>query len=138
MVTQAFLDDKTMLNRMFQKFGANEFDFIRKSGFVFGFIFGCFQMGIWIVYPKVWILPACGLIVGYLTNVVALKCIFLPVEPMNINCGTCICVCHGLFMRRQQEVSAQYGQMIVEEVLSAERILEVLLGGPSSDKLYEI
>jgi len=49
-------------------------------------------------YRAMWVLPVTGFLVGYLTNWIALKMIFQPVEPVSLlGCYTC----HGLFLKRQ-------------------------------------
>ena len=40
-------------------------------------------MLVWYFYPKFWILPLFGLLVGYATNWLALKLIFNPIEPIS-------------------------------------------------------
>lgn len=70
------------------------------SGFFFGFLLGLVQMFVWLLYDKPWTLPAGGAIVGYITNWVALKLIFEPVDPVKIGPF----VLQGLFLKRQNEV----------------------------------
>ena len=50
MAIEALTSDKELLNQMFLQCGAQEFDFIRASGFWFGLILGLIQMGIFVVY----------------------------------------------------------------------------------------
>lgn len=57
-------------------------------------------MFIWLVYDKPWILPAGGAVVGYLTNWLAIKLIFEPVDPVKFGPF----VLQGLFLKRQNEV----------------------------------
>lgn len=57
-------------------------------------------MFIWLVYDKPWILPAGGALVGYLTNWLAIKLIFEPVDPVKFGPF----VLQGLFLKRQNEV----------------------------------
>ena len=49
---------------------------------------------------QAWTLAAGGAIVGYLTNLIALKLIFEPVEPTRVGPFTL----QGMFLRRQHEV----------------------------------
>lgn len=57
-------------------------------------------MFVWLLYDKPWTLPAGGAVVGYITNWVALKLIFEPVDPVKIGPF----VLQGLFLKRQNEV----------------------------------
>jgi uncharacterized membrane protein YheB (UPF0754 family) len=103
-----------------------EFDFIRRSGFYFGFLFGLVQMSIWFLYDGNWILPVFGFIVGWLTNYVALKIIFRPLNPYKC--------CHfftiqGIFIKRQVTVSEVFARVICEEILDTKTIWDSILNG---------
>lgn len=60
----------------------NELDFLVNSGLGFGFLLGIGQMIQHMLFPKNWMLPIGGAIVGFLTNWIALKFIFFPVNPV--------------------------------------------------------
>lgn len=134
-VVDVMVDDRTILNDTFLLCGAEEFEFIKVSGFYLGFFFGLFQMLVWMFVKSWWILPLCGVLVGYFTNVVALKVIFLPIEPRTICRGVTV---QGLFLQRQHEVSALYGKQVAERVLSAPVLLNALVTGPKSDKMFTL
>lgn len=57
-------------------------------------------MFVWLLYDKPWTLPAGGAVVGYITNWLAIKLIFEPVDPVRIGPF----VLQGLFLKRQDEV----------------------------------
>jgi len=135
-VVDVMVGDRQILNDTFLLCGAEEFEFIRVSGFYLGFFFGIFQMIVWVFVKEWWILPLCGVFVGYLTNVVALKVIFSPIEPRKM-CGGLITV-QGLFLQRQPEVSALYAKQCGERILAAEVLMRALVGGPSSGKMFEL
>ncbi|MBF0351992.1 MAG: DUF445 family protein [SAR324 cluster bacterium] len=134
MIIDSLVRDRSLLNKVFQDVGHKEFKFIERSGLYFGFLFGCIQMVIWIYYKGQWQLPVCGFIVGYATNWLALKMIFEPVNPIKIGPWTI----QGLFIKRQQEVASDYGALIASEILNPENIIEGILKGPSSDKLFKL
>ena len=73
----------------------------KNSGFFFGFLLGVVQMFVWLLYDKPWTLPAGGAVVGYITNWLAIKLIFEPVDPVKMGPF----VLQGLFLKRQDEVS---------------------------------
>ena len=132
MVITNLTKDKSLLNRIFQEVGAAEFKFIGRSGLYFGGIFGTFQMIAWIFYKGSWLLPVFGLAVGYATNWIALQMIFNPKElmrfgPFNVQ---------GLFMKRQDEVARDYGRLVSSYVLTPANIIEGILKGPYSDKVF--
>ena len=64
MAVSACVQHKDLIVKIFQECGDKEFVFIRRSGFYFGFLFGCIQMVIWFFYDADWILPVAGFLVG--------------------------------------------------------------------------
>ena len=134
---QTLMADKKLVNEIFLRCGAKEFKFIEVSGFWFGGLFGLGQMVLSYIFPSgSWfILPSCGLVVGYLTNVLALKLIFEPLEPVNI---LGVYKFQGLFLKRQKEVAREYAKVITEKILPTEVMTEYLVRGPASDKLAVI
>lgn len=134
LVITTLIRDKDLLNRIFLETGASEFRFIIRSGLFFGFLFGLVQMGLWWFYQSWWLLPLFGLLVGYATNWVALKMIFNPKRPWRLG----PLEVQGLFFKRQREVARDYGKLVADEVLTPANILEAVLRGPSSDKLFSM
>lgn len=134
MMVEGLTRDPEMLNRVFQTCGEKEFKFIERSGLYFGFLFGLVQMLIWNYYQFWWLLPVGGLVVGYLTNFLALKLIFRPKEPVKVGPFTV----QGLFMKRQNEVSQEYAKILATELLTAEQIFEFILSTTGMDPIAEI
>jgi uncharacterized membrane protein YheB (UPF0754 family) len=126
--------DKSLLNEIFLRVGKKEFKFIEYSGAYFGFIFGLIQMAIFMVYDAPWQLPVGGLLVGYLTNDLALRMIFSPLRPINFGFFTL----QGLFIKRQTEVAREYAQIIAENIMTMPKITEAIFGGKGADKLADI
>jgi uncharacterized membrane protein YheB (UPF0754 family) len=126
--------NKELLNQMFLKCGAQEFRFIVRSGFYFGFLFGLVQMLIWYFYPLWWILPVFGILVGYFTNYLALQLIFRPLKPVKIGNFSI----QGMFIKRQQEVSVEYSRMVASKIITIENIFEYIIRGPGSTRLRKI
>jgi len=134
MVVNVFLRDPGLLNHMFIKCGYDELCFIRDMGAVMGATFGIFQVALWIYWSAGWMLPTFGLVVGMLSNWIALKMIFEPVEPKKL-CGGRI-VLQGLFLKRQPEVSVEYGRIVASNVLSARNLIPAIISGPCADNLF--
>ncbi len=126
--------DKTIPNRIFQETGKVEFRFLVNSGFYFGFLFGVVQMLVWIFYDPWWILPLFGGIVGYATNWIALFLIFSPLQPVKVGPFTF----HGLFLKRQKEISAQSGWLFASEVLTIHQIMDHLINGARGAQTQKI
>jgi uncharacterized membrane protein YheB (UPF0754 family) len=141
-VVSFMVQRKQLLVDMFIACGYQELCFIRNSGATMGGIFGFTQMIIWMFWEpdqyslekRLIVFPLIGFVVGFLTNYLALFMIFNPIEPMYI-CGMKV---QGLFLQRQKEVSAIYGNMVATNILNAENILETMIKGPNSDKFFEI
>jgi len=130
-VSSAFMADKVLLGELFQKAGRKELDFLVNSGLGFGFILGIFQMALWILLPSVWALPTGGALVGYITNWVAIKLIFDPVEPTPVGPF----IIQGLFEKRQPEVSVEFSDFLSEKVLTSQRLIGEMVNGSSKEKL---
>lgn len=134
MVIKRLTKDKGLLNDMFLQVGDEEFKFIERSGFTFGFLFGIVQMLVWYFYPKFWILPLFGLLVGYATNWLALKLIFNPIEPISFLGVTY----QGLFIKRQNEVSKEYAYMLAHDIFTFDRIFASIITGPTKDRFVNL
>lgn len=133
-VVEAIEEDKRLMSLMFLQVGKAEFKFIEVSGAYFGFLFGIPQMLLWVYYPADWTLPFAGFVVGYATNWLALKMIFLPREPKKFGPFTI----HGLFHKRQKEVSAEFSKLTAGKVLNADNITKTVTQGPSAEKIRAI
>lgn len=136
MVIDFLLANKELMNRIFLEVGDKEFTFIERSGLGFGFLFGLIQALICINYPEQawWQLPLGGLVVGYLTNVLALRMIFSPVNPVHL-LGFKI---QGLFITRQKEVSRGYAQLISDNIMTMDNVFTEMFNGAGADQLIEI
>mgnify|MGYP003627090871 FL=1 len=134
MVIDHLEKDKTLLNRIFLECGEKEFAFIVKSGLWFGFLFGLPQLLLWYFFPSPLILPICGFLVGWATNWLALNMIFRPVAPFKF-LGLKV---HGLFLKRQDEVSESFCSIITEEILTVELIVQAMLTGKEAPRTRAI
>ncbi len=134
LVVDRLVSDRALLNRLFIRCGYSELLFIRNSGAVMGFLFGLIQIVVWRFYPAPYIIVLFGLVVGVITNWLALLMIFNPIEPVNF-CGFRI---HGLFLSRQFEVSAEYSHVITRELLNARSVFASLQSGACADRLMKL
>lgn len=134
MVVTTLMRDRELINRIFLETGKQEFVFIERSGFYFGFLFGIVQMIGWTFFKAEWQLPLFGLLVGYATNVIALQLIFRPQKPYRMF-GLVI---QGLFFKRQKEVSRDYARLIADEIVTPSNIIESVLKGPYADRVFDM
>jgi uncharacterized membrane protein YheB (UPF0754 family) len=132
MSVDACVANKHLIVKIFQECGEKEFVFIRRSGFYFGFLFGLIQMTIWFFYPADWILPVAGFLVGWVTNWLALKVIFQPIEPIDIFGYTL----HGIFLKRQVEVSEIFARVICVEIMHIKAIWTAIFTGRLSKNFF--
>jgi uncharacterized membrane protein YheB (UPF0754 family) len=132
MVITNLVTDKALLNRIFQQAGRKEFQFIARSGIYFGTTIGLLQMTLWVLFHEPLIMPGFGLIVGWFTDWLALKMIFNPKEPIRI-LGV---EWQGLFLKRRKEVAAEYGALIADEIITPRKVIEAVLRGPLSDRVF--
>jgi uncharacterized membrane protein YheB (UPF0754 family) len=128
MVVSTLMTDRELLNKIFLKCGAQEFKFIEKSGAYFGFLFGLIQMVIWYYVQPWWLLPLAGLLVGFCTNWLALKLIFKPEKPWKFG----KLHVQGLFIKRQNEVSAEYASIIAGQILTSPKIFDSIFFGSNA------
>ena len=131
---EALVEDRALLGRVLMDVAGPEFKFIERSGLWFGFLFGIFQMGVWIVYPEGWVLPVAGFLVGYITNWLAMNLIYEPREPVKIGPF----VIQGVFLKRQREVATQFADVIADKVLTPEKMVEHISEGPNRQRLLDI
>ncbi|GBL04104.1 DUF445 domain-containing protein [Glaciecola sp. KUL10] len=134
LVVGKLVESPELINEIFLTAGAKEYPFIERSGFWFGLLFGIPTMLLWSYYPQWWILPLGGLLVGYLTNWLALKIIFEPKQPIKF-LGFSI---QGMFLKRQHEVSRVYADIIESKLMTSKNIMDIALHGSGSEHLLEL
>ncbi|MFC5286904.1 DUF445 domain-containing protein [Actinokineospora guangxiensis] len=133
MVVTNLVKDKALLNRIFQQAGRKEFRFIAHSGIYFGFAIGLVQMLAWAALKNPWVMPIFGGLTGWFTDWLALKMIFNPKQPTRY---LGLFEWQGLFLKRRKEVAADYGELIAKEIITPHNVIEAVLRGPLSDRLF--
>lgn len=130
MVIRKIEAEPRLANRIFLEVGNRELNFVIWSGLFLGFLLGLPTIPLFQAVDQWWVLPLSGVIVGYLTNWIAIKVIFNPITPVKIGPITL----HGLFMRRQAEVAEVYAQVIADDIITLSNIGEELIHGARSDR----
>jgi len=131
MVIRRMEANPALANRIFRAVGEQELRFIVNFGFWFGLALGVPTAILTeVLFHAWWLLPILGVLIGYVTNLLAILMIFEPVEPRRI-LGV---RWHGLFLRRQQEVADVYAGIIADDIVTVANIGEELLHGPRSDR----
>lgn len=119
-----------LANRIFLEVGEKELRFVVNAGLYYGFALGIPSIFLFMWLDQWWVLPIVGVFVGYLTNWIAIKNIFLPIVPTRVGPFTF----HGLFMRRQKEVARQYARLIATDVVNLQNIGQEFMEGRRSDR----
>ena len=91
-------------------------------------------MLLWIFFEVPWTLAAGGAVVGYLTNLIALKLIFEPIEPVKLGPF----VLQGMFLKRQVEVSEEFAECLTEKLFTSESLWHHMLTGPKSEAFAKL
>ena len=122
--------DPELANRVFLDMGQRELTFIKNFGFFFGFVLGIPVAVLTHFVTFWWLLPILGVLVGYVTNWVALWMIYEPAEPERWGPVRM----QGLFIRRQHDVAEVYAEIVADEILTVAEFGSELLTGPQSDR----
>jgi uncharacterized membrane protein YheB (UPF0754 family) len=134
MVIKRMEAEPQLANRVFLDVGKRELRLMVNFGFLFGFALGIPVAVITHFIPVWWLLPVLGVIVGWVTNLLAMQLIFEPVEPRRI-LGIKM---HGLFLRRQNEVAGVYSKIIADDIVTMQNIGHQLLYGPRADRTRQM
>jgi uncharacterized membrane protein YheB (UPF0754 family) len=69
------------------------------------------------------VLPVIGGLIGYVTNVIAIRMLFRPRRPVTIP-GTSFCF-HGLIPRRHAELARAIGDIVEKDLLPIDRLVDM-------------
>lgn len=130
MITDHLEQNPELLNRLFLEVGRRELRFIVNSGFYIGTFLGTFSIPLFLFVDEWWVLPVCGMVVGYLTNWIALQIIFRPIEPVGIGPFEL----QGLFIKRQPIAGEKYAEIVATEIVTISNVAENLMYGSKSDR----
>ena len=119
------------LSRLTHEIGHKEFHFIEWSGGVFGLIIGVAQLAVWNVMQTWWLMPIFGVVVGLVTNWLALQMIFRPHQRTRY-LGIPY---QGLFPKRQAEIARDYGRTTAAEVITPKTLIDFLLQSPRQERI---
>jgi uncharacterized membrane protein YheB (UPF0754 family) len=127
--------NKDKLVKLMRGLGDNAMAFVRRSGIYFGFGIGLVQMVVWALFRNPWIMPAFGFGVGLISDYIALNMLFRPIRPTKI---LGLFQFQGLLHAQRDTVTADYARILAEDLFTPEILLDGLLKGPGSDKLFAL
>ncbi|WP_227996821.1 hypothetical protein [Nocardia australiensis] len=135
MVIRYFQARPQLLNQLFQVLGAKELRFMQNFGFYFGAPMGAVLVGI--LHLTHWstlaVLPIGGIIIGWMVNWVGINMIFAPAYPK----WWCPWR-QGLLIKRQDEITSGYAELVSTQVVTVANIGDELLNGPRSDRTMQM
>lgn len=134
MVIRYMERDPALANRVFQEVGRRELRMIVHFGFFFGLVLGFPLVGLTLLFPYWWVLPVAGVVIGWITNWLALAAIFQPVHPIRVGPLRL----QGLFLRRQHQVADIYARIIADHIITLENIGRELFAGPRGDRTSKV
>ncbi|MDO5652143.1 MAG: hypothetical protein Q4G13_08445, partial [Moraxella sp.] len=158
MIVNRMERDRKLMVDMFLRVGKKEINFIWKISAVIGFGFGLVQMVLFYIIPQHWTVPFFATIWGALTNWIAIWMVFNPVEPKFVYFIRLFCyqnhhnkrqikfmlphihryAWQGGFMKRQEEVSSVFAEIVVKELVTLENIMQEMMYGLHADKTREL
>lgn len=152
MIVNTMENDRRLMVNMFLKVGQKEIDFIWHISALIGLMFGLIQMFLFLVIPQHWTVPFFAAVWGLLTNWIAIWMVFNPVEPHYISYPKLFRRTNGLpfiipvlphiaqfrlqggFMKRQEEVSEVFAEIVVKDLVTLENIMnEMMYGARATD-----
>ena len=133
-VVRGVASDPRVLVDLFERCGDQDLRFVVNSGLVLGSLLGVAQMLLWIIFPAWWSLALTGAAVGMVTDQLALKLIFEPVEPRRIGPFTL----QGLFLKRQAAVGEEFSSFMAANVLAAPQLWDELLTGSRCQAFWKL
>ncbi len=159
MIVGKMENDRKLMVDMFLRVGKKEINFIWKISALIGFGFGVVQMAIFYFVPQHWTVPFFAMVWGALTNWIAIWMVFNPVEPRIIpfirlfryaldgqgrkHIKLTLPHWHryswqGGFMKRQEEVSSVFAEIVVNELVTLENIMHEMMYGHRADKTRKL
>ncbi|MGP4714421.1 MULTISPECIES: hypothetical protein [unclassified Psychrobacter] len=156
MIVNKMESDRRLMVNMFLKVGQKEIDFIWHISALIGLVFGVIQMFIFLVVPQHWTVPFFAAIWGFLTNWIAIWMVFNPVEPHFIPYIKIFERTSGFpfikprlphiaqfrfqggFMKRQEEVSEVFAEIVVSDLVTLENIMNEMMYGARAAQTREL
>lgn len=83
---------------------------------------------------KILILALIGALIGWTTNVIAIKLLFRPLQPINI-LGFKL---QGVIPKRRDEIAVSIGETVEQELLSVDEIMDQLIEGTDKTEILNL
>jgi uncharacterized membrane protein YheB (UPF0754 family) len=135
MVISYFEAHPQLVCDLFQEIGKKELRFMQNFGFYFGYPMGFVLVALLHATPiSPWlVLPIGGVLIGWFVNYLGIAMIFEPIFPRWYAPWR-----QGLFIKRKDEVTESYAQLISDHVITLQNIGNELMHGPRSDRTRQM
>ena len=127
--------NKDKLVKLFRSLSTDAMAFVRRSGIYFGLVIGVVQMIAWALFKNPWIMPAFGFAVGFISDYIALNMLFRPQQPTKY---LGFIPFQGLLHAQRDKITRDYAKILADDLFSPEIMLDGILNGPGSDKLFAL
>jgi uncharacterized membrane protein YheB (UPF0754 family) len=111
------------LEQIIYQVSRRELKFIEYYGGIFGFLIGLIQYATINIFPIYYSLPIVGIVVGIITNYLAIQMLFYPRQPWGVGPFKI----QGLFPKRQAEIAAEQAKVAAQELVFPEEIFAELI-----------
>jgi uncharacterized membrane protein YheB (UPF0754 family) len=125
--------NKDKLNRLMRGLSDDAMAFVRRSGIYFGLAIGTLQMFVWAIFKLPWIMPAFGFGVGLISDYIALNMLFRPIRPIKF---LGFIPFQGLLHANRKKITADYAQILADDLFAPDILFDGILKGPGADKLF--
>ena len=125
--------NKATLNHLMRTTAGDALGFMRRAGIWFGLAIGLVQMTAWAVVHNVWIMPLFGFVTGFVSDWIALRMLFRPRTPKRY---LGVFRWQGMLHSRREQITADYARVIATDLFAPAVMLEAVLDGPGSDRLF--
>lgn len=86
--------------------------------------------------PKLMLLALIGALIGWMTNVIAIKLMFRPIQPIGLK-GTPF-VLQGLIPKRKSDIAKSIGDVVSQELITMERIVDKVIADMDKRQIVDM
>lgn len=86
--------------------------------------------------PKLMLLALIGALIGWMTNVIAIKLMFRPIRPIGLK-GTPF-VLQGLIPKRKSDIAKSIGDVVSQELITMERIVDKVIADMDKRQIVDM
>jgi uncharacterized membrane protein YheB (UPF0754 family) len=134
LTVSTLVEQKQRLNVMMRTTAGASMLFLRRTGLVFGFGIGLVQTVAWAVVHSVWIMPAFGLVTGFLSDWVALTLLFRPQREVRF-LGLRY---RGVLHANREQITRDYAKIMAADLFEPSALMGALLDGPGADRIFAL